>query len=439
MIDQGFIDLRVRRQEGQVSESFWPSFTDIMTVILMIFLIAMVVLLLRNMELLNQLRATMEAERQAMALAQATGKEKDSLAVRLRGAESELERLRPEKAQLEAQVRQLQAEAKLEADKLNQAHQRISTLEARKLELEQQASQSQQELQQTQAELRQTGDRLASAEAERQRLAQLSDAQRQQLDEARLAADIAGQQIRDLEQRLAGAEAVAAEQQQQLDHQGQQLAQLEERQTLLLAERDSLSQERQRLSELTEAQRRQLQEASTTASAKSEQLAQLSEDNSVLRQELVKLRRQSSDKEQELQQLRGQISVTDTRLADLQGEMDDLQVKYDRLVRPARTANNKHVVEIRYYKRGGGHQIEYREPDQTGFRSISRGALEARLAELQKEKPDSLYVKVIFPEGSGLSHSEAWRFTAAMHKYDYYYSDPPPDPRELVEDQKSNQ
>ena len=46
-----FVDLR----SGDLSsESFWPSFTDIMTVIVMIFLIAMVVLLMRNMELVRE-------------------------------------------------------------------------------------------------------------------------------------------------------------------------------------------------------------------------------------------------------------------------------------------------------------------------------------------------------------------------------------------------
>mgnify|MGYP006950044336 CR=1 FL=1 len=61
-MNDDFIDLR----SGNLSsESFWPSFTDIMTVIVMIFLLAMVVLLIKNMELVNELRATMEAERNA--------------------------------------------------------------------------------------------------------------------------------------------------------------------------------------------------------------------------------------------------------------------------------------------------------------------------------------------------------------------------------------
>ena len=77
-LDGGFVDLRVGRHESGAEDTFWPSFTDIMTVIVMIFLLAMVVLLIRNMELVNELRATMEAERSAAdrhspALANRTG------------------------------------------------------------------------------------------------------------------------------------------------------------------------------------------------------------------------------------------------------------------------------------------------------------------------------------------------------------------------------
>ena len=63
--DGGFTDLRLNTGSHEVQEGFWPSFTDIMTVVVMIFLIAMVVLLVRNMELVSQLRSTMEAERVA--------------------------------------------------------------------------------------------------------------------------------------------------------------------------------------------------------------------------------------------------------------------------------------------------------------------------------------------------------------------------------------
>ena len=61
-MNDDFIDLR----SGNLSsESFWPSFTDIMTVVVMIFLITSVILMVRNMELIDQLRASLLAEQEA--------------------------------------------------------------------------------------------------------------------------------------------------------------------------------------------------------------------------------------------------------------------------------------------------------------------------------------------------------------------------------------
>ena len=96
MSQGGFTDLRLNGGGGEVQEGFWPSFTDIMTVVVMIFLIAMVVLLVRNMELVNQLRATMEAERIAAELARATGEEKDSLSSALHRAEERQQQMQLE-------------------------------------------------------------------------------------------------------------------------------------------------------------------------------------------------------------------------------------------------------------------------------------------------------------------------------------------------------
>ncbi|HID48243.1 MAG TPA: hypothetical protein EYP40_01285, partial [Chromatiales bacterium] len=61
----GFVDLRQNQQTGSTGEHFWPSFTDIMTVIVMIFMLASVVLVIRNWELLEHLRQSLQAEREA--------------------------------------------------------------------------------------------------------------------------------------------------------------------------------------------------------------------------------------------------------------------------------------------------------------------------------------------------------------------------------------
>ncbi len=104
--DSGFIDLRINRQDAQSDEGFWPSFTDIMMVVTMIFLLSMVILLMRNLELVSQLRATIAAERAATELARTTGEEKDSLALRLISTENELSMLRLRLMRLEEQREQ---------------------------------------------------------------------------------------------------------------------------------------------------------------------------------------------------------------------------------------------------------------------------------------------------------------------------------------------
>ncbi|MCG6935664.1 MAG: hypothetical protein LJE73_07165 [Proteobacteria bacterium] len=64
-MQQGFIDLRQNQEAGNSAEHFWPSFTDIMTVIVMIFMLASVVLVIRNWELLENLKQSIQAERDA--------------------------------------------------------------------------------------------------------------------------------------------------------------------------------------------------------------------------------------------------------------------------------------------------------------------------------------------------------------------------------------
>ncbi len=53
---RGFNDLRVNRQNQFSDTSIWPSFTDIMTVILMVFMLTMVVVIIKNADLINQIR-----------------------------------------------------------------------------------------------------------------------------------------------------------------------------------------------------------------------------------------------------------------------------------------------------------------------------------------------------------------------------------------------
>jgi TolA-binding protein len=111
----------------------------------------------------------------------------------------------------------------------------------------------------------------------------------------------------------------------------------------------------------------------------------------------------------------------------LAGDYDRLKVKYDKLIKPARSAKGRHLVEVRYYKRKGKHHIEWREGDSGEFEAVSRSKLDGILTRLKKEHREGLYIRVILPQESGLSYSEAWKFTNDLHRrYDYYYQETSP-------------
>jgi chromosome segregation ATPase len=116
------------------------------------------------------------------------------------------------------------------------------------------------------------------------------------------------------------------------------------------------------------------------------------------------------------------IAQTEQRLANLRGDYDTLKVKYDRLIRPARSPQGKHVVEVRYDKGAQGYEIGFRESRDEGFAQLSRETLERRLTELKAQYGRDLYVRIIIPDDSGLLYNEAWSFTnEILSRYDYYY------------------
>ena len=102
----GFVDLRVGAS-APGDDSVWPSFTDIMTVIVMIFLMALVFVMVRNVELGRQL-VTSEIERQqSFRKSESLGRQLGALELAMSGlrkslgeSQTEVESLRGENATL---------------------------------------------------------------------------------------------------------------------------------------------------------------------------------------------------------------------------------------------------------------------------------------------------------------------------------------------------
>jgi chromosome segregation ATPase len=311
-VDEGFIDLRQGPAAGVGTDTFWPSFTDIMMVVVMIFMIASTVLMLRNWDLVRELRTTIEAERQAEALARS---------------------MTETSATLEEQLAQVQhANSVLRMKLMRQVEINRSTSEHL-------AKQEQQ---------------ILALQGEKQ---QLTASLQQSTREIQLQADQL-QQVRAEKTQLADTHAT-----------------LQERLQQVLAE---------------------LAQVETT----------------------------SREKAAELAELRQYRSTTGQELLSLQGEYDELQVKYNKLIRPARSAVGRHVVSVRYWKEDDGYQIRIRDAGEDEYRTVTREELEQELSELKGAYPDNLYVKLIIPDDSGLSYSEAWGFTFnILQKYDYYHQD----------------
>ncbi|HHB11790.1 MAG TPA: hypothetical protein ENK62_01150 [Chromatiales bacterium] len=318
MNGSGFVDLRTNAEASQTgNESFWPSFTDIMTVVVMIFMLVSVILVLRNWDLVHELRATIEAEREAAALVKST-------------TEANLT--------LEEQLAQAEHQVSIMRMWLMQAREENESLTRRQADLE---------------------DRIARLQDDKRRLA----AERARLDEELTAMRRAQA---DLEKRFGETAG--------------RLAQLEA----------AFSEQHLRLEETTNALDRQTETVAR--------------------------------KEAELAELRRRIEQASSALAALQGDYDSLKVKYDKLVRPARTPAGHPVVEVRFAKRGGRYVYAIREPGSDQVRQVDRKALESRLGALKQRHHNNLYVKIVIPEDSGLSYTEAWKFTnEILNRYDYYY------------------
>jgi septal ring factor EnvC (AmiA/AmiB activator) len=292
-LNDDFIDLR----SGNLSsESFWPSFTDIMTVVVMIFLITSVVLMVRNWELIDQLRASLLAEQQASEMIRSTTEVNATLEEQLAQAQHELSVLR-------MQLMQSSEDNEMLSRTLADKEQQIIVLMSDKQKLE----------------------------------GTLTNAKKQ---------------VSDMEGQL------------------QQV----------IVDLDKLR------------------------SNYEEQTAELK----TVQDKLVIL---SEEKESQSR-----------KLVSIETDYSNLKVKYDKLVKPERTAKGKYVVEVNYEKIKGKGRIRFKDAGDKKYTTLTSKELHSRLAALKKKHGKQLYLKIIIPENSGLSYSEAWEFMKSiLYKYDYYY------------------
>jgi len=191
----------------------------------------------------------------------------------------------------------------------------------------------------------------------------------------------------------------------------------------------ALTEEQQQLAASLQQSRRSGQRSADRLAKISAEYEQLTATHASLQERLLQALDELAASEQtgseqavELAKLRQGYSLSTRQMDSLQGEYDELRVKYDKLIRPARSARGKHVVTVRYWKENGHYQLRIRDTGETDYSVVSRKELHRRLSKLKDDHPGKLYVKLIIPDDSGLSYTEAWTFTMdILDKYDYYH------------------
>jgi len=190
-VNQGFVQIGSGHAGIGGENSFWPSFTDVMMVITLIFLMATSILVVRNWQLVAELQESVAAERMAAQMIESTSLENATLEERLANAEqsNSILRLRLMKKDEDLAT----AQAALRDQEINAAR------------LQQQNRELQTSLQQTRAELDAANLEINAATAQFNemaaqiaRLNQQMVQQQQAGDEARAELDSARKQIADL-------------------------------------------------------------------------------------------------------------------------------------------------------------------------------------------------------------------------------------------------
>lgn len=351
----GFADLRTNIDTGHTEESFWPSFTDIMMVIVMIFLISSSVLFLRNWQLVKDLSTTAAAEAEAREEAELQMTENIALTTEMLSLEEQVAYL--EEALTGSRLQNLriaQQKGALERQ-LQTVTENFRDLESKTRALDVQLQLTKDDNANLRESVAETARTLQSAE-QALRKSQLAERRREfEIESLQEELDVTQQQLDDSTKQLSDAQAALASSQNALKQQEQQALSLNARLDDALAAKESSS----------------------------------------------------------------------TELTDLQAQFTDLESRYKKLVRPARTSKGKYIVSIRHYRDSRGTHYELREDAVApSFKTLDEASLDSALAELSQQHGQDLYIRIIFPENSGLDYNQAWKFTQEyLNKYDYYYLD----------------
>ena len=244
----------------------------------------------------------------------------------------------------------------------------------------------------------------------------------EQLRQSMMAEEIASQQIRNTSEENATLEEQLAQAQHEISMLRMQMMQASEQNSRLANTLDD--KEKQIIVVLSENQQLQNELEENT-----QKIALLSSQVEAASTDLAQLRTNFSEQSEELKTSRDQIIILRQEkdnqareLTSLQDDFGSLKVKYDKLIKPARTAKGKYVVSVFHERKNDKTVIRFKDANDKDYTTLGEKELYKRLDALKKKHGNTLYVKIVIPEKSGLTYSEAWEFMKnILDKYDYYY------------------
>jgi chromosome segregation ATPase len=430
----GFTDIRIGHgAQGVGDDSVWPSFTDIMTVIVMIFLMALVVIMVRNFELDRQLISTISDKEQASLMSEGLARQNIKLEGFLSETTTERDKLRQELEQELARISALSADqAKLE-DELGNLVLLRQRLESANTSLSDEKK----------AALKKISELTASEQAAMQEIEDLAAREQtaiREIEDLAVREQSAIREIEDLTVSELAAqseiEGLIASEQSLTDRISQLSDQLATLQLQSSEEIFALTENKRTLGEKLDTVSLQLGEIKLLLRGTRLENRDLSEEISELARQSIEQGEQYSIAAEQIEALKELIRVRDaensalqaradssaSEFISLQEEYESLDEKYRDLIRPARSTAGKQVVRVYIEKAATGLQYRIRGPEQPEPVYVSKPQLDDALAQLKQQYSKTLYVKIIIREDSELSHNEAWDFTQEIHqKYDYYF------------------
>ena len=413
------------RDKGE--ESFWPSFTDIMMVITMVFLLVTVMAIMNNWKLVTDLQNSIEAQRLAAEHALDSDAENSTLEDRMKLIEQRLASARLETAKKQLDNEKLQAELDRVRENIaeieRQLNASIELLQKRDVTI----SQREQQLANVTADRDKQLTTLASRAAALAALQQTQVSSQQQVARLQEALQLKQGELQDVQVLLKQSQALAEAGDDSKVKLNLALQKLSETEKLLATTQDEQKQSEAALAASLE--RQTINDQQLQATLQSQKLSE--QQLKVMRDEFEALQQAKQNEAQSLESLQQEIARLNTlrnedesKLLSMKGEFDSLDTKYQKLLRPARSSSGKFVVSVWFSKQNGRDLYKIRETAGGEFRTLTRQQMASSLAKLKDKHGKELYVKVIIPEKSGLSYNDAWTFTTEMQRaYDYYYQD----------------